>query len=106
MYSLVVAAVIAIAEHNLTRLHSALALSLAGSPLSLYLLIYVIRSVMHMKNRLDGAFGRGKWLNRLLVIAMVPMWIAVLVFTAFPSQAYHFQQSACDSIVANDDVVR
>jgi len=106
VYSLVIAAVIAIGRHNLTRLHSALALSLAGSPLSLYLLVYVIRSMLHKMNRLQGAFGRGKWLNRLLVLMMVPVWTAVLVFTAFPRHFYHFQQSACDTIVAEDRVVR
>nr|GAT60497.1 predicted protein [Mycena chlorophos] len=104
VYSQVVAAIVAIAGHNLTRVHSVIALALAASPLSLYLIFYVLRSMLGRMTRLDSVFGQGKYLNRALVLVALPLWIAVLVFTSLPNESWHFQQEACDSIVANNRV--
>lgn len=108
VYSFIIAAIIAIGKHNLSRLHSAVALSLVGSPLSAYLLIYVIRSLFGRMTRLQRAFqvGRGKYLNRALVLMMLPLWLAVLIFTALPESARIFQQAACDSVVASNRILR
>ncbi|KAJ7213848.1 hypothetical protein GGX14DRAFT_563426 [Mycena pura] len=106
VYSLIIAAIVAVAKRNLTKPHTAVALSLAFSPLSLYLIIYVLRSMIGNSNRLEKVFGRGKWLNRFLVLAIVPIWIALLVFTAKPKGSSHFQQSACDAVVGDHRVLR
>lgn len=42
MYSYIIAVIIAIAEQQLTRLHATFALVAAGSPLSLYILVYCL----------------------------------------------------------------
>ncbi|KAF7329023.1 hypothetical protein MVEN_02532400 [Mycena venus] len=106
VYSLIVAAMVAIAEHNLTKLHSVIALMLAASPLSLYLLAYVLRSLTGRHTRLDKVFGKGKYVNRGVVLLAFPLWIGVLTFTAMPTSIWQFQQAACDSIVAENRIVR
>ncbi|KAJ7471794.1 hypothetical protein FB451DRAFT_307946 [Mycena latifolia] len=106
VYSIIVAAIIAIAKHNLDKMHSVIALSLAASPLSLYLLMYVVRSMAGNQNRLQGVFGKGKILNRIVVILMLPLWAGVLSFTALPTSVWHFQQAACDRAVADNSIVK
>ncbi|KAJ7334708.1 hypothetical protein DFH08DRAFT_291621 [Mycena albidolilacea] len=102
VYSLVIAAIIAIAKHNLTKLHSVVAVTLAASPLSLYLLAYVVRSLFGRHTRLDKVFGKGRHLNRGIVVLAFPLWVGVLAFTMLPSSG--FQQAACDSIVADNKI--
>jgi hypothetical protein len=63
----------------------------------------VIRSSLGNYTRLQAIFGKGMWLNRFIVLSMVPLWISVLVFATLPEGAWHFQQAACD---ANRHVVR
>jgi hypothetical protein len=94
VYSLIVAAIISIAGHNLTKLHSVTALTLAASPLSLYLLMYVVRSLMGKNTRLEAVFGKGKILNRAIVLLMLPLWIGVLVFTSLSTVTWEFQQAS------------
>ncbi|KAJ7468542.1 hypothetical protein FB451DRAFT_1479899 [Mycena latifolia] len=72
VYSLIVAAIISIAGKNLTKMHSVIALTLAS----------------------PSVFGLGIYLNRVLVLLMLPLWAAVLSFTALPTS---FQQAVCDS---------
>ncbi|KAJ7141859.1 hypothetical protein C8R43DRAFT_584180 [Mycena crocata] len=104
VYSLIVAAIISIVGHNLTKMHSVIALTLAASPLSLYLLMYVFRSLLGKQTRLQAVFGPGMYLNRALVLIMLPLWAAVLSFTALPTSVWHFQQAACDTTVAGNHV--
>ncbi|TDL18022.1 hypothetical protein BD410DRAFT_793714 [Rickenella mellea] len=105
-YSLIISAIIAIASVQLTRLHAVFALGAAGSPLSLYLILYAVRSSIGSANRLEVAFGTGKILNRILVLVMLPLWAAVLIFIALPSQSWRFQQVACDAILQNRPISR
>ncbi|KAJ6530378.1 hypothetical protein DFH09DRAFT_1044874 [Mycena vulgaris] len=105
VYSLIIAAIFAIAHRNLTKPHTVVAMSLAASPFSIYLIIYVIRSILGNQTRLQTVFGKGKWLNRIVVLAILPMWIAVLVFAALPQRTWHFPQRACDEVVAENHVV-
>ncbi|KAJ6482844.1 hypothetical protein C8R47DRAFT_573976 [Mycena vitilis] len=104
VYSLIVAAIISIAGHNLTKMHSVIALTLAASPLSLYLVLYVFRSLLGKQTRLDVVFGSGMYLNRTLVLIMLPLWASVLAFTALPTARWEFQQAACDTIIASNHV--
>ncbi|KAJ7098603.1 hypothetical protein B0H15DRAFT_771752 [Mycena belliarum] len=96
VYSLIVAAIVAIGGHNLTKLHSVVALTLAASPLSLYLIFYVGRSLLGKPTRLQAVFGQGMYLNRALVLVMLPLWVSVLAFTVLPTATWEFQQAACD----------
>ncbi|KAJ7353538.1 hypothetical protein DFH08DRAFT_857038 [Mycena albidolilacea] len=104
VYSLIVAAIISIGKHNLTKLHSVIALTLAASPLSLYLIMYVFRSLLGKQTRLQAVFGPGMYLNRALVLIMLPLWASVLSFTALPTSVWQFQQSACDTEIASNHV--
>ncbi|CAK5271134.1 unnamed protein product [Mycena citricolor] len=104
IYSLIIAAIFSIIGHNLTHLHCVIALALAASPLTIYLVLYVLRSLFGKQTRLDVVFGPGHFLNRALVLVGIPLWIAVLVFAALPSATYTFQQAACDSLIANNHV--
>ncbi|KAF7364918.1 hypothetical protein MVEN_00362300 [Mycena venus] len=105
VYSLIIAAIISIANRNLTKPHTVVALGLAASPLSVYLIIYVIRSMIGNQNRLETVFGKGKWLNRGAVMTLLPVWLAVLVFSALPESTWNFQQSACDEVVDEGHVI-
>ncbi|KAJ6554042.1 hypothetical protein DFH09DRAFT_581175 [Mycena vulgaris] len=104
VYSLIVAAMIAIGGKNLTKMHSVIALTLAASPLSLYLIMYVARSLLGRTSRLEAVFGPGMYLNRALVLLMLPLWVSVLSFTALPTSVWQFQQAACDIDVAQNHV--
>ncbi|KAJ7656689.1 hypothetical protein B0H17DRAFT_1213679 [Mycena rosella] len=104
VYSLIVAVLISVAEKTLTKMHSVIALTLAASPLSLYLIMYVGRSLLGRTTRLEAVFGPGMYLNRTLVLIMLPLWASVLSFTALPSQVWTFQQAACDSLEADNHI--
>lgn len=106
VYSLIVAAMITVIERNITRLHTVIATSLAGSPLSVYLLLYVLRSLMGRVTRLHGVFGPGKWINRILVLVMLPLWLTLTIIATLPPQKWHFQQSACDDLVSGNHIVK
>ncbi|KAF7298764.1 hypothetical protein MIND_00824000 [Mycena indigotica] len=106
VYSLIIAALIAVAKRNLTKPHTAVALGLACSPLSAYLIIYVIRSLFGGLTRLHSVFGKGMWLPRLAVLMLVPVWITLLILTSVPNGSWRFQQTACDAIVANHHILQ
>lgn len=101
VYSLIISAIIAINRNQLTRLHAIFALTAAGSPLSLYLVLYALRSTFGKVNRLEIVFGKGKILNRVLVLLMFPLWVSVLVFISLPAHKWSFQQTACDALFKN-----
>jgi hypothetical protein len=42
---------------------------------------------------------RRKLMNRVLLLALVPLWIAVLVYVTIPANIPEFQQAGCDRIV-------
>lgn len=101
IYSLVIAAVIAITARQLTRLHAIFALLAVASPLSIYLLLHAIRrSIWDKRTRLDAVFGHNDiWqarFNRATVLVMFPLWLTVFVIVI--NRPTWFQQTACDSI--------
>lgn len=103
-YSLVVSAVIAIAKHQLTRLHAVAALSLAGSPLMFYLTLYAFKEVLGRETRITHVFTDLKGTKLTLVLLLFPLWLAVLIFLALPRHIWQFQQAACDHLL-KDHVV-
>ncbi|KAF7314582.1 hypothetical protein MKEN_00931600 [Mycena kentingensis (nom. inval.)] len=106
VYSLIIAALIAVINRNLTKPHTAVALGLACSPLSAYLIIYVLRALFGYNSRLNVVFGPGMWLPRLSVLLLLPVWLTLLVLAAKPNGAWRFQQSACDEIWAGHHILQ
>lgn len=96
MYSLIIAAIIGTANHNLTKLHALFAAVAASSPLSIYLFVYAVRAFFGEQTRLQSLFGPGKWVNRSITLFIAPVWAMFIVFLAVPSETYHFQQAACE----------
>ncbi|KAJ7905863.1 hypothetical protein B0H13DRAFT_2023074, partial [Mycena leptocephala] len=92
VYSLIIAAIIAIAHRNLTKPHTAR-----------LLIIYVIGALLGTK--IDSAQSLGKkWLNRFAVLTLVPSGCRSR-FSALPKGMWHFQQSACDEVITGDRVI-
>jgi len=52
-------------------------------------------------HRLHNIFGDGQYLNRALILAIVPAWFAVLVFICLQADEFKFQQAACDAVFKN-----
>lgn len=96
VYSLVIAAIIAIAEHELTKIHAFFAAIAAASPLSIYLFLYAIRATFGHRTRLHSVFGTERWINRVITLVIFPVWLALFIFLALPAETYHFQQAACE----------
>ncbi|KDQ56781.1 hypothetical protein JAAARDRAFT_301158 [Jaapia argillacea MUCL 33604] len=59
VYSLFVTIVISIINQNLTRLHATIALVAAGSPLSIYMIVYALRTMLWGSTRMDPVYARG-----------------------------------------------
>ncbi|KAF7314606.1 hypothetical protein MKEN_00934300 [Mycena kentingensis (nom. inval.)] len=106
VYSLIIAAIIAVANRNLTKAHTGVAIGLACSPLSAYLILYVVRALFGYNSRLNQVFGPGMWIPRAAVLMLVPVWLTLLTLAAMPRSAWRFQQSACDEVVGNHRVLR
>lgn len=96
-YSYIIAAIIAIIKHNITRLHTVFVLQMTGSPLSFYLVTTMLKAIAGKRNN-NLATWRRKLSNRVLLLSLVPLWIAVLVYVIIPSNMSHFQQADCDYI--------
>lgn len=105
-YSLIVSAIIAIGQNQLTRLHAVFALCLAGSPLMFYLTIYAFKEVLGRPTRVAAVFNtRLKGIKLTLVLILFPLWLAVLIFLALPRGVWQFQQAACDHLLQNHVVL-
>lgn len=98
MYSLLLTCAISITQRSLSRLYALLAVVIAGSPLSLYLVIYAIISFWYRKHRLNRIVGDGQLITRVLVIGAGCIWIAMLVFSLVLSDRVHFSQASCDDL--------
>ncbi len=98
IYSLLIAAVIAIASRELSRLHANFVLFAVSSPLSIYIVTHAfVRTVSRKDTRLKPVFGyedildakEGRFLspgwkarlNRASVLILVPVWIIILAIT-------------------------
>ncbi|KDQ54259.1 hypothetical protein JAAARDRAFT_209399 [Jaapia argillacea MUCL 33604] len=99
VYSLFITTCISIANQSLTRFHGTYALITIGSPLSIALVIYALLSLSRQDTRMKEVFEKGKerWLiNRLLVLFMVPCWIAIMIFLPVVAKRGSLSQVACD----------
>ncbi|TDL17985.1 hypothetical protein BD410DRAFT_793660 [Rickenella mellea] len=95
-YSLMLSAITAAVAKQLTVFHALIVLNALGSPLALFLTIYALRGIFGKAKRMEVIFGRGKVLNRTLMLIMLPIWMAGLITISIPRSAGWFQQGACN----------
>lgn len=95
-YSLLLTSAISISQQSLSRLYAIFAVVIAGSPLSLYLVLYAVMSFWYRRHRLNRIVGEGQIISRLLVILAGCLWIALLIFSMVLSDRSHFAQQSCD----------
>ncbi|KDQ54269.1 hypothetical protein JAAARDRAFT_403882 [Jaapia argillacea MUCL 33604] len=101
VYSLFITTCISIADHSLTRFHGTYALITTGSPLSISLVIYALRSLSGQETRMNEVFEKGKarwWFNRLLVLLMIPFWVGIFIYLSIADKRGSLSQVACDSL--------
>lgn len=96
VYSLLITCGVTIIQRQLTRIHAIIATALAGSPLSLYIAIYAIRSVWGDANRLTPALGPGHVIPRIIVLSALLIWIGLVVYIMLPTHLSYFTQFSCD----------
>ncbi|KIJ50526.1 hypothetical protein M422DRAFT_27192 [Sphaerobolus stellatus SS14] len=95
MYSFLITSFISISKSELTRIHAVMATGLVGSPLSIYLFIYAIRSIWGGGDRMHIVLGKGRILVRGLVLAAAGIWIALIIYILVPNTE-HFAQRSCE----------
>ncbi len=111
MYAFLIAALIAIATHQLTQLHAMFVLFAVASPLSFYLTSQAVRWSFFRRDTglkpvfeydagtIEGQADRFYWplwrarLNRSLVLLSSPLWIIVFLITVLEQS--EFNQAAC-----------
>ena len=98
IYSLLLTCGISITRASISRLYALLAVVIAGSPLSLYLVSYAVVSFWYRRHRLNHIVGQGQMIPRLLVIGAGCLWIALLIFSTVISDRGHFAQRSCDDL--------
>ncbi|KAF8574313.1 hypothetical protein K439DRAFT_1642290 [Ramaria rubella] len=96
VYSLLLTCTWTIIRHHLTRIHAILTLVTAGSPLTLGIFAYAVRSIWEGNHRLSPAVGRGKIIPRTIVLAALAIWFALWIYIVLPSHLSDFQQESCE----------
>jgi len=104
IYSLLLACAFTTFRHNITRIHAILTVATAGSPLSVYLFCYAIRSLFRGRHRMTAAVGEGRRLARMVVLFAMLMWISLLAYILLPSSISDFGQEDCEQ--GNEVVLR
>lgn len=99
-YSLLITATYSILfKKDITRIHALLAMSLAITPLTLYLGLYAFWSARgHHGHRLESVYGRGKIWERCKVGFIFLVWIPLLLLVHHPGTLEsHFRQMSCEA---------
>ncbi|KAF8522707.1 hypothetical protein BU17DRAFT_44486 [Hysterangium stoloniferum] len=96
VYSLLIACAISILRKELSRIHAIIAVVIASSPTSVYILIYAIRSIFWDGGRMKAAFGDKRIVQRVVAIAALPFWIALAAYTMLPKNQSSFTQISCE----------
>ncbi|KAJ6587495.1 hypothetical protein DFH09DRAFT_1307723 [Mycena vulgaris] len=97
VYSLLISAIIAIANTNMLRFHSEMTVFLVMSPLSSTLVVYAILGFCGRSHRLDTILSqrREHLLPRLLVIAFAIISLSLVLFSGL-ANADHFAANPCE----------
>ncbi|KIJ50523.1 hypothetical protein M422DRAFT_44325 [Sphaerobolus stellatus SS14] len=98
IYSFLITSIISMSKGELTRIHAVIATGLVGSPLSIYIFIYAIRSIWGgLGKRMEKVLGKGAITARILVILACGIWIFLIIFILVPdSNSKRFSQRACE----------
>ena len=103
VYALLVTCFIFLLQRAITRFHATVAIFIASSPVSIYFLVYSLRSCLgyfktfRTKHRLDTVLGRGQRSNLALVFFAAGIWISIVVYTSLESTRSHFAQESCSA---------
>jgi hypothetical protein len=103
VYALLLTCAWSLIRHQLTRIHAILAIATAGSPLTVCIFLYALRSIWESDHRLSQAVGRRKIIPRCIVLAAMGFWIALFIYLTLPSHVSDFQQESCEE---NNHVVK
>ncbi|KAJ6587493.1 hypothetical protein DFH09DRAFT_1141209 [Mycena vulgaris] len=97
VYSLLISAIIAIANTNMSRFHSEMTVFLVMSPLSSTLVVYAILGFCGRSHRLDTILSqrREHLLPRLLVIAFAIISLSLVFFSGL-ANVDHFAANPCE----------
>ena len=95
VYSLLITSVVSISKSELTRIHAVMATGLTGSPLSIYIFVYAIRSLWGGGDRMHIILGKGRILSRTLVLMSFALWAALIFYILKPGSE-HFAQRSCE----------
>ncbi|KAJ7475047.1 hypothetical protein FB451DRAFT_1558217 [Mycena latifolia] len=98
VYSLLISAIIAIGNGDMSRFHSGMTTFLVMSPLSSTLVVYAILGFCGRSHRLDSILSKRRehLLPRLLVIAFGIISLALIIFTS-AANADHFTANPCEA---------
>jgi hypothetical protein len=101
VYAILITCSVSLFQPNITRLHATIAIFIASSPVSIYLLVYSIRGFWG-EHRLDVVLGKRNYLNRGLVFLAAGIWIAIVVYTSLNSTKGRFAQASCITLTAQE----
>ena len=108
VYALTIAAGVSIFKSRLTRIHAILTIAIAGSPLSLYIVVNALLSMLagglRPGHSLASVFGGNRKFHvriiaRLIVLGAFAVWFTLLVYTLSPSHHNHFAQFSCEGSI-------
>jgi len=96
IYSLLLTAGISIFRHELTKFHAIIVSVIVASPLTIYLTIYTVCTILGGQvHRLENILGQGNLFRRLLVLSAAAIWIALTIYSFLPQHISHFSQESC-----------
>jgi hypothetical protein len=101
IYTLLITCSVSLFQVNITRLHATIAIFIVSSPVSIYFIIYSVRTFWG-EHRLDTVLGRKNYLNRGLIFFAAGIWIAIVIYTSLKSTQSRFTQGSCRIITAQE----
>jgi hypothetical protein len=94
VYSVLVAAAISMAQQNMTKMHTIVAMEFVGSPLTVYLAFYAVRSFFGNKHRLSHLFDGPRFWYRVTALFTFAVW-AIFLGISLGLSHEHYAQSSC-----------
>ena len=95
VYSLLITCLISTARGELTRFHALVVLALVLSPITVYFVVYAIRSFWSGHHRLESLLGRTRYLRRFVVLLAGTGWAIMFIYAYLPKNEERFAQAGC-----------
>ncbi|KAF8507424.1 hypothetical protein JB92DRAFT_2735294 [Gautieria morchelliformis] len=102
LYSLLFTCGISIIASSLTRFHAIIVMTMASSPLTIYIYFYAVRSIWAGEHRLSSVLGKDRFFPRLLVLVAMAIWITLFFYILRPSRT-PFSQESCEGAFGGVD---